>query len=284
MTERIESVLNQTGLNWTVRQEKLTTESGLILDNYNALVREDTQTVLSVHRDTYYPYQNEQLVELLDRVSQQTGLGIHRGGMFGDGRKVFIQLKSENLLLGNDRVEGYITGVNSFDGSTSLAFGPSNVTISCQNSFFAAFRNLNAKVRHTKNMDVRIDDICRGMENVLVEEREMFNSIRTMSEERFTKEDKDWVTRLLFDIGKDIELDGYMDNKELSTVTKNRLSRFYIDLNGEIQQKGDNKWGLFSGVTKYTTHSMTKGDNTENKMFGVYGNRERQIFKELVLV
>jgi hypothetical protein len=27
---------------------------------------------------------------------------------------------------------------------------------------------------------------------------------------------------------------------------------------------------------------MGKGDNSENKMFGTYGNRERQIFKELV--
>jgi hypothetical protein len=60
------------------------------------------------------------------------------------------------------------------------------------------------------------------------------------------------------------------------------LSRFYIDLNGEINQKGDNLWGLFSGVTKYTTHSLTKGDNTQAKLFGTYGEREREIFTNLV--
>jgi len=27
---------------------------------------------------------------------------------------------------------------------------------------------------------------------------------------------------------------------------------------------------------------MGKGDNSENKMFGTYGNRERHIFKQLV--
>jgi hypothetical protein len=53
-------------------------------------------------------------------------------------------------------------------------------------------------------------------------------------------------------------------------------------LNGELQEKGDNLWGLFSGVTKYTTHSLSKSDNTEKKMFGVYGNREREIFNDLV--
>jgi len=41
-------------------------------------------------------------------------------------------------------------------------------------------------------------------------------------------------------------------------------------------------WGLFSGVTKYTTHSISAKDNTENKMFGVYGNREKEIFSDLV--
>jgi len=39
---------------------------------------------------------------------------------------------------------------------------------------------------------------------------------------------------------------------------------------------------LFSGVTKYTTHSLSKGDNTEAKMFDVYGEREKHIFQDLV--
>lgn len=276
---RTQEVLDQVGLNWTVRQESITTESGIIVPKSKAIVREDTNTVLSVHGEGYFPYQNHQMVELLDKVSQQIGLPIHKGGYFGEGEKVYLQLKSNDLKLGGDKIEGFITGVNSFDGSTSLAFGPSNITISCMNSFYAAFRNLNTKVRHTKNMEMRIDDICRGLEGVLQEEKEMFGDIKRLSETRFTKETEDWVAKLLFNISKEVSLN---DDKSLSTVTQNRLTRFYVDLNGELQGKGDNLWGLFSGVTKYTTHSLTKQDNSENKMFGTYGNRERQIFKELV--
>ena len=276
---RTQQVLNQVGLNWSVREESITTESGIIVPKSKAIIREDTNTVLSVHGDGYFPYQNHQMVDLLDKVSQQVGLPIHKGGYFGGGEKVYLQLKSNDLKLGNDRVEGFITGVNSFDGSTSLAFGPSNITISCQNSFFAAFRNLNAKIRHTKNMEMRIDDICRGLEGVLEEEKEMFEDIKKLSETKMTKKQEDWVTRTLFNIMKDVDLNS---DKDVSTVTRNRLSRFYVDLNGEVKEKGDNLWGLFSGVTKYTTHSLSKGDNSENKMFGTYGQRERQIFKELV--
>lgn len=277
---RTEDILNQTDLNWTVRQESIKTESGIIIPRQKAIIRDDTKTVLSIHGEGYFPYQNHQLIETLDRVSNQIGLPIHRGGYFGDGEKVYIQLKSNDLKLGDDRIEGYITGINSFDGTTSLAFGPSNVTISCLNSFYAAFRNLNAKVRHTKNMVMKVDDICRSLENVLEEEKIIFNDIKKLSETRMTKESMDWVTKTLFNIQKSVDLN---DDDSISTVTRNRLSRFYVDLNGELTSKGgDNLWGLFSGVTKYTTHSMNKENSTEDKMFGIYGQREREIFNHLV--
>ena len=126
---------------------------------------------------------------------------------------------------------------------------------------------------------MRVDDICRGLEQVVEEESKMFEDIKQMSETRMTKENEDWVTRTLFNIMKDVDLN---NEEQVSSVTRNKLTRFYVDLNGELKEKGDNMWGLFSGVTKYTTHSMIKGDNSENKMFGTYGQRERHIFKQLV--
>jgi co-chaperonin GroES (HSP10) len=279
MNERINSILDETNLNWTVREEKLTTESGIIVPNKKAIIREDINEVLSVHGDGYFIYQNHQLMELLDKVSDKVGLPIHKGGYFGNGEKLYIQLKSDDMILNTDRIEGFITGVNSFDGSTSLAFGLSNITISCMNTFYSAFRSLNTKVRHTKNMIYKLDEICIGLEKVLSKEKTMFQEIKKLSETRYSKETEDWVTRLLFNLENDIELE---DTENISKTTQNKISKFYVDLNGEIRQKGDNLWGLFSGVTKYTTHSVSKEGNEEGKMFGFYGNRERTIFNKLV--
>lgn len=279
LTSRVQDLLNQTGLNWNVITEGITTESGITLDGYKAIVREDTRTPLSIRSDEYYPYQNQELIELLDKVSNQTGLELKKGGFFKDGARVYVQLKSNDLRIGNDRVEGYLTGINSFDGSTSLAFGPSNITISCQNTFFAAFRELETKVRHTKNMVVKIDEICRSLESVIEQEKVIFDDILKLSETRFDDVIKDRVTKSLFNIKPEINL---KDDDSIPTITRNKLSRFYVDLNGEISEKGDNLWGLFSGVTKYTTHSLTKNDNTEAKMFGIYGKRELEIFNDLV--
>ena len=276
---RVNQFLDRTGLNWKVRTEGLQTSSGIIIPDKIGIVREDDSTILGIHSNGYLPYQNDQMMELLFKVSQQTGLDVHKGGSFGGGRKVYVQLKSNDLTLGTDRIEGYVTGINSFDGSTSLSFGPSSKTISCQNTFFGVYKDLDSKVRHTKNMELKIDDICRQIEGVVQEETNVFGSIVKMSETRFDDVIKDRVIKSLFNIERNVDI---KDVDSLSTVTQNKLSRFYIDLNGELKEKGDNIWGLFSGVTKYTTHSMGKGDNSENKMFGTYGNRERQIFKQLV--
>lgn len=134
----VKELLQKSNLDWKVMTEGLITTSGLLIPDFKAVVREDTMSVLSVRGEDYEVYQNEQLMQLLYDVSNKTGLQIHRGGSFGGGRKVFVQLKSDNLKLGNDTIEGYITGINSFDGSTSMAFGPSNKTISCQNTFFSS--------------------------------------------------------------------------------------------------------------------------------------------------
>lgn len=279
MNAQLTELLEKTGLNWSVRTENVVTESGIEIPGQKAIIRNDTNVPLSIRSDEYFPFQNYELIELLDKVSKKSGLAIHRGGEFKDGARVFIQLKSDNLSLGTDRIEGYLTGINSFDGSTSLAFGPCNITISCQNKFFAAFREMDTKVRHTKNMNLRIDEICKRLDKALEEEKYIFDNIVKFADSRFDDVIMDRVTRKLFNIKKEVDL---KNEDSVSTLTRNKLSRFYVDLDGELKGKGDNLWGLFSGVTKYTTHSLSKTDKSDEKMFNVYGKREFEIFNDLI--
>jgi hypothetical protein len=262
-------------LNWSVREENLFTESGIQVAK-KAIIRNDNNAILNdaVGID-YVPYQNEELIELLERITRSTGLKVARSGYFGLGEKVFIQLKSENLTLGTDRVEGFVTGINSFDGKTSLGFGASNVTISCQNTFFAAYRNLD-KVRHTKNMKLNIESILRELDIALVEEQSIFNAIKAMAEAPITEALKERVARKLFNIKPEFDL----KSPELNPKKRNLMSAYFVDSRGELAEKGANLWGLFSGVTKYTTHHIS-GDSTERKLFKKTGSVERGIFDEL---
>ena len=202
---RVEEILNKSNLNWNVRSESITTESGILLTE-KALIREDTNKVLSIRSDSYHPFQNVEMIELLEKVSDLTGYELKKGGFFGNGEKVFVQLKSDNLILGNDRIEGYLTGLNSFDGSTSLAFGPSNITISCQNTFFASYKEIKTRVRHTKNMSQQIDEICRRLESAQKEEKKIFDTIVRFSETPFDDVLKQRVTKALFNVNQKLDL------------------------------------------------------------------------------
>ena len=195
-----------------------------------------------------------------------------------DSAKVFIQLKSENLTLGDDKIEGYITGVNSFDGSTALGFGNSNITISCQNTFFKALRDVDSKVRHTINMSYKIETILKQIDSLIEDEKSTFNEIKRLNDVKITPELKDMVIRTLFQLSSVDKLD------KLSTRKTNQINDFNSDLAIELAQKNDSRWGLFSGVTRYTSHTMFKTEDKSKlgKLFGKTGELERKIYNNLV--
>lgn len=271
------NILESANLNWAVRSEKLVTAVSNIETESIAIVRDDTNQILGVHGKGYHPLQNSEMMEILDRISGKMDLPLHKGGYFGDGQKTYIQLKTKDQAVGTDLVKGYLTCVNSYDGSTSLAFGHSNLTISCQNTFFANYREMANKVRHTQKMHDRIDVICMQIEDVLRAEDKIFNQIKKMSEIDIDPKVREMVLSRMLDLNKEERL---ADITTLSTRKKNILSDLEVNILGEIQDKGGNLWGLFSGITKYTTHGL-KGDSNENKLFGVYGRREREVFGEI---
>ena len=275
--ERIE-MLTKAGLNWKVNSEPIQTVSGILIPDRMALVREDTNKVLGIHTPNYSPYQNDELLELLYRISGQTGLQVHTGGCFKGGEKVFFQLKSADLKLGNDKIEGYISGLNSFSGVCSLAFGTSKTTISCMNSFWTAYREVTSRIRHSSDMRLKIEEILQHVDLLLKEEQLQFAEIKRLSETPMSPEIRELITKRFFEIS----IEERLDNPEFSTRKKNQIATFNRDMEIEISGKGETLWSLFSGCTRYSTHSMRHGKNEEAKMFGRVGVIERQIYNELV--
>lgn len=271
------NILQGTALDFTVRTEKLKTASSGIITDKIAIIRNDNEAILGVHGEKYQPYQNHELLELLEAISSNMGLKLHKTGVFNEGAKVYLQLKSNDLILGNDKIEGYITGINSFDGSTSLAFGNTNITISCMNTFHAGYRELETKLKHSLNMKIRIDTILRDMETLLKQENILFEQIKQIAEKPATQKMIDILKNSFFDVQK---------NTELSTRKNNLIEKFESDLQTEFSTKGETVWGLFSGLTRYTTHTALpdKDKNEFNKMFGSIGKKERAIFNELVAI
>lgn len=265
-------LLLQTGLDWSVSAENLMTQNTGINSGHIAIVRQDNNAILGVHKDSYEIFQNQQMADLLLELSHQANLPLHSGGSLKGGAKVFMQLKTNDLNLGGDKIKGFLTAVNSFDGSTSLAFGNSTVTISCQNTFFMAYRQMDSKVKHTKGMQIKIDDLLRSVDQFKKDEVNHFDIIRKLASAPVTMQAIDKTYKTMFDVSF---ADAEAKNEAISTRKKNDIDRFNIALTTETSQKGATLWGLFSGVTSYTTRQEEKIDS---KMFGNIANKERVLF------
>ena len=139
------------------------------------------------------------------------------------------------------------------------------------------------KVRHTASMMAKVDAICLQIEEVLRSEEAIFNKIERMSQVEIDPKVRKMVLQKMLNLQKEERL---ADLSTLSTRKKNILSDLQVSITGEIygqegsMGKGENLWGLFSGITHYTTHKL-KGNADENKLFGIYGNREREVFSDL---
>lgn len=284
--EAVATLLDKFGLRWQVEKQGLYLADGT-QTNYFAVVRTDNNSVFQTCKDSYVPYQNSELAELLIRISEKTGYEIHKGGMFNDGAKVYLQLNTGNSIpnigKNHDMVKGFVTGINSHDGSISLKWGLSNITISCKNTFAMASKQLQNKAKHTNSMHDRVDQHLREIGYIIEQEQNLFDQFIKLSEVSVTQK---LIQQVVKEITKVDVLDkNYKDSGNYSTYQINRTGELLSSVAQEMQQKGETLWGLFSGVTHYTTHVMpvAKRDNAreESKYIGYAAGFDNDAFNLL---
>ena len=64
LTDRITQLLNETNLNWTVKESPIYTkfeDSEIPVPDKKVLLREDTHQILGIHSDGYVPFQNYEM-------------------------------------------------------------------------------------------------------------------------------------------------------------------------------------------------------------------------------
>lgn len=279
LRHKIIQYLKQADLNWTVRLEKLRSASGISLPNTVAVIRNDNQKIIGLQKADYEAFQNHEMLELLYNISKH--IKYEKGGSFDDGGKVYFQFKSNDLTIINpnkteDKINGYITVVNSFNDGKSLAIGETNVTISCQNTFVQAYNDLQHKIAHTHGMRAKLGIICKEIDSLIFQENQTFNTILKMSQTDVKDKPEIFDPLLKILIGVK-EINKPIDLEDLTTNQLVKYHDIIANINHEFVEKGENLWGLFSGVTRYTSHDALKHD--KDKYFGNIAKKDKLAWK-----
>jgi hypothetical protein len=260
--ESTEELLAKFKLNWTVEKQNLILPDGTPTPFYG-VVRSDNKAVFATCKEGYQEFQNSELLDLVNESAGKLGLDVSRGGLFKGGALVYLQLstgKVSGIGLNNDSIDTYVSAMNSHDGTLSLKWGLTNVTISCKNSFWRAVGQMQNSVRHTQSMKARIELMIKDIQNAQEAEKNLYKMFFKFAEVPMSKQQIVDVTKMV--VGVDM---AKQTSDDITTYQKNRLADLASAIAVETKEKGETLWGLFSGVTKYTTHHLSGSADSRNQ-------------------
>lgn len=246
LNEKTFDLLEETGLNWTVNKNQLVDREGRETQSFG-MFRSNTGEWLGTVGERYTPLQNYELALILLQATEGLNLEVTRGGLLYKGQKVYMQAELPAEKIGNSNVKRWITCLNSHDGSTSIAFGSSNTTVVCQNTFFRAYGELQ-KFRHTETVKERIAIAQKDLRLTMNLDVELMTSFKRMADLPLKDEVVERVFKKLFEIAPETKA------SDISTRKTNQIKDFAGAVQTSINEQGSTVWALFNGVTRYTNH------------------------------
>lgn len=266
MKEKAQQILAQFGLDFRIEKLPLvapriiTSPEGVqsvdnVKSDYFGLYNDKSGEILNTVKGSYVVSQNDELVELVLTGMNKFGeLSVSKAGALDGGRKVFIQLAVDGMSkVGEDSIKRYVTIIDSNDGSTGLSVGIGDLTMSCQNQFFRFYRSGQAKWRHSANLVEKMATIPSLIELSLSESLRMIEIYNAFQSNKVSKDLANKMVKHI--LGFDRTMTSALIDK--STRSMNAMESLYNAIEIEMSQKGQNLWGLHSGVTRWTTHDKS---------------------------
>lgn len=255
MNNKVNEILVKHNLDFRIEKEQLISATGRPTSFYG-LFNDKTGECINSVKEGYTVSQNDEVVELVLRGMEGFGeLSVSKAGSLNGGRKVFIQLGIEGMsIVGEERIKRYVTVIDSNDGSTGLSVGIGELVMSCQNQFFKFYKSGQSKLRHTTSLTQRIKEIPFLIESALSESLKLTETYRQFQSTPVTRKLADEMVKYILGFDKNMSIKA---ESEMSTRSLNAMDSLYNHIEKETNQKGLNLFGLFSGVTSWTTHEKS---------------------------
>jgi len=256
---KVQQILTENGLDFRIEKAPMyaLSKAGIQVPSpYFGLINSSSGEVINTVKEGYTVSQNDEIVELVLRGMESFGasLSVQKAGSINGGRKVFIQLAIEGLgKVANDVVKRFVTIIDSNDGSTGLSIGIGDLTMSCQNQFFKFYKKGDAKFRHTATLEQKLKTIPYLIETALKESLHQIEVYNTFASTDVTARLADEMVKYV--LGYDRNITAMEVMAEKGTRSINIMDELYSHIDKEMAQKGQNMWGLHSGVTSFTTHA-----------------------------
>ena len=261
------------GLDWSVLQEPIYTETEELIAGYKANVRDSDRQVLGVVTDRYKVIQNTEAFAFTDSLLGE-GVRYETAGSLLGGRKVWLlaHMPHEYIISG-ERISPYLLFSNAHDGSGAVRIALTPVRVVCNNTLNLALSTAKRSwsMMHTGDIKGKIkeakDTLFRA-ESYMGELGKEFENLRT---KKLTDKKVMEYIEILLPIEDGSTPQQVRNMKRLREDMKIR----YFDA-PDLQHVGKNAYRFVNAVSDFATHAqpLRKTANYKENLFSrtVEGN------------
>jgi phage/plasmid-like protein (TIGR03299 family) len=262
-------------LDWAVSKRQLFfldhTGATVAYDQKMAMVREDNNCPIGVVAPSYEPLQNEDLKQLVAPMVEEGVLTVENQGFLSKGAKVFIQLKvNKEFEVIGESYKGYLTLLNSHNGTASVAIGPAMERVICSNTFQAAYNEIGEKFRHSEGVTERVLNTT-SITNFVDEAMKVYASkVETLANTRCTGAQFREALETIY-------------KKPVDEMRENFVSKLNDLFYNGRGNEGRTMYDLFNACTEWSNHyaRKTKAGNVHYSQFGKGADLNRRAMSVL---
>ena len=270
---------NKNAFTWDINQKGILDANGNPIKGYKHITRNDNGASIAVMKDSFHPMTTEQFSETAHTVAEKIGGKIHtfndwdttdREKNIGQARPVITaQMEiSEPLEIAGSKIFGKLTLGVGFDGSRSFFIGHTNSYLRCTNAFGSIVEDFTSRL--TRNNMVRVEDIIKRIGTYRDYEQKLYQNFKKFQEVKIDEKlIQECVARVVGLTAEERVMSKTEFLEKVSAQKRNKIDDVLNSIRSEMEELGNNAWGLFNGVTHYTSHVMkARGNNDYSTMFG----------------
>jgi hypothetical protein len=274
-------VMKNNAFTWDIQESGILDINGNPIKGYKQITRDDNGSSIAVMKSSYTPMTTQEFSNTAYAVVEQVG-GKIKENSFKDWNTTDKEINrgsaspvitcqieiSEPLEIAGSKIEGWLTLGVGFDGGRSFFIGHTNNYLRCTNAFGSIVKDFTSRL--TKNHMVRVKDIINNVGLYREYERKLYeNFVKFQTVKVDDKIVQECVARLIGLSDEERLLTPKELEKQLPTIKLNKRDDILASVRTEMAELGNNAWGLFNGVTHYTTHVMSsRGSDEMSTMFG----------------
>lgn len=262
------------GMDWRVARSRVRYGEGpaqRVYEDKHVLFRSDDKTPLSVVSAEYKVVQPVEMLEFFRDLVGAAGYSLHTAGTLFGGKRFWAlaSVGAEAVVVGEDRVGGYLLLSSSCDGSMATAARFTTVRVVCNNTLsMAATKKAEVSVSHRTHFDPAAVKAQLGV--ATGQFAEFMVAARALAKKRLpTPSVEATVARVLLETKAVSDVDRVKESPAFRKI----MGLFAGSaMGGTLAGAEGTAWGMVNAVTEYVDHHARAG-SADNRAFNAWFGR-----------